>query len=113
MSPEHLDDFGFHEIRFSGPVIDARDLRIWWHDILRQHGRYKGYFLFLTLPGDAEANKYLRELGQELHLITGRKLLVVILTDMAILRKDFDKDFLPIAVNNQIMQGYSLQVAEQ
>lgn len=113
MSPENLGDFGFHEVRFSGPIIDAKDLRSWWHDILRHDGHYKGYFFFLTLPSDEEANKYLREFGEELHLITGKKLLVVILTDVAILREDFDKDFLAIAVNNQIGQGYSLQIAEQ
>jgi hypothetical protein len=113
MSPEDLGNIGFHEVSFSGPLLDAKELRNWWHNILRHHGHYKGYLLFLTLPSNEEANRYLRDFGQELHLITGKKVLVIILTDMAILRHDFDKNLLPIAVNNQVMQGHSLKMAEQ
>ncbi|MEK6575574.1 MAG: hypothetical protein AABZ58_14795, partial [Chloroflexota bacterium] len=52
-------------------------LRRWWHEIQRLGGRYSCYAIFLVLPSDREAIRYLHEFGKELDLISGEDCLVV------------------------------------
>ena len=63
------------------PPADFRErfaLREWWHQIRRQSGRpYACCGMFLLLPSDQEAIRYLAEFGDEIDMISGEDCLVL------------------------------------
>ncbi len=46
---------------------DRHSVREWWHEILRNHGHYSCYAIFLTLPSDTEALRYQQQNIEFLH----------------------------------------------
>lgn len=58
---------------------DPHSLREWWYTILRSHGKYPCYAIFLVLPSDKEVVKFLQESSGELHLISGKHCLIILL----------------------------------
>jgi hypothetical protein len=91
---------------------DSHHLRAWWHKVLRDHGKYFCFAFVLVLPGDAEAIRYLTELGSELDQISGEDCLVIALADLGVRRPGFDKELWTAAVEAQTSKGHSLTVAE-
>lgn len=95
------------------PPEDPKDpysLRKWWHQILRDHGRYSCYAILLVLPLDTEARRYARDFDAELNLISGENCLVI-----GIGRNDFKRfgfDTWGRLVDMQVSQGHSLKVAQ-
>lgn len=74
------------ERRASGPPLpeyphDKGSLRAWWHAILRLHGRYSCYALFLILPSDEEAFRYAKDYENEIDQISGNDCLIIALSD--------------------------------
>jgi hypothetical protein len=64
-------------------IVDIKDraqLRAWWHDLQRSEGHYSCYAIFLLLPSDTEAIRYLVDFGQELDVISGNNCLVIALS---------------------------------
>lgn len=95
-------------------VIEGKDrnaLRDWWHEILRTHGRYSCYAIFLTLPSDTEALRYLTNYGNELNLIAGENCLVVTLSTTGFQRTGFDNEGWRKFIEEQTSNGYSIIVA--
>ncbi len=120
-----------NRIEKSLPPSDLKDrhaLRKWWHGILRDHGRYSCYAIFLVLPSDKEAIRYLTDFGSELDVISGENCLVIAFGKTEFRRSGFDTDvekgsllgrfssFLDdawnAAVREQISQGYSVKISE-
>lgn len=89
------------------------ELREWWHDILRNFDRYKCYAMFLCLPADKEAIKYLTDYGRELDLISGKDCLVMGFSKGEFRRSGFDSRLWDNAVDEQVSQGYSLEIAKK
>lgn len=61
---------------------DASKLREWWHNIIRTHGKFDLYGLFLILPSDTSVISYLRKQSAELNQISGEKCLIMAMTDI-------------------------------
>jgi len=98
-------------------VDDVRSLREWWHTILRNRDKYPCYAIFLVLPSDQEANKYLTDFGKELAVVTGKDCLVIVLgsdsffTIGNVNQREYD-DFYVRAIEKHISEGESVKVAE-
>lgn len=124
-------DGGLEHVAASAPILslDRRTLRDWWFGILSNYGKYTCCAIFLALPSDREAIKYLEEYGQELNLITGDNCLVVFMSDSWISGTSMnqkDKDVLADVKNKlqypqfdlqsviqeHVSKGYSLDVAQ-
>lgn len=56
-------------------------LREWWHEILRLPRNYSCYAFLLALPSDKAAIKYLKKYSDELHQISGKDCLVIVLQE--------------------------------
>jgi hypothetical protein len=90
----------------------SKDLKKWWHEILRNYGRYSCYAIMLALPSDTEVVNYLRSFGKELDLISGEDCLLIALTMQGFWRFGFDYAIMEAAFNEQVSEGYSLEVAK-
>jgi len=93
-------------------IVSNRSIREWWHQILGRYDRYPSYAMLLALPSDNEATRYLKEYGKELHLISGKACLVITLSSLGFIQYGSDDDIMPLAVEEYVAEGYSLQVAE-
>jgi hypothetical protein len=113
------------------PPSDFRDrstLREWWHGVLRDHGRYSCYAIFLALPSDKETLRYLIDFGNELDIISGEDCLVIALGKSEFKRSGIDEEikkpsiserfsnFLEeawnAAIKEQVSKGYSVKIAQ-
>jgi hypothetical protein len=106
---------------------NRRGLREWWHSILRNYDRYACYAIFLILPSDKEAIRYLTHFGQELQVISGRNCLVLALgkDEVGRVMSFYDRTRLlresriskiighlwSVTIRKQVSEGYSIQVA--
>lgn len=97
-------------VAFKWGEENRKNLRDWWHQILREHGKYSCYGFFLVLDGDKETVRYLKEYGNELEHISNDNCLIMSLTDDNFLYYDFGKSSWENAVETQIKKGYSVQV---
>jgi hypothetical protein len=109
-------------------TADRQALRAWWHGLRRDHDRYACYAIFLVLPSDSEAIKYVTEYDRELHLISAENCLVIALGKAEFKRSGYESAFQsaparkPIsavvngiwarAIRKQIHEGYSVTVAQ-
>jgi hypothetical protein len=91
---------------------DKAELRHWWHEILRDHGRYSCFAILLILPSDKEAIRYLTEFSRELHLVSGENCLVLGMGKTDLRYFGFDEQLWRIAIEEQAFEGYSLKVAQ-
>jgi len=89
------------------------ELREWWHEILRTYDRFKCYAIFLCLPADKEAIRYLTDFGRELDLISGKDCLVLAFSTTEFKRAGFDSYLWEYAIDEQITKGYSLEIAKK
>lgn len=110
-APDSQSD-GALSIRPFPSFPERSSLRLWWHDILRHHGRYSCYAIFLLLPSDKAAMHYLTNFGRELHLISGNSCLVIALSEARSKRFDFDDKVWDVAVREQVSEGYSIRIAQ-
>jgi hypothetical protein len=93
-------------------VADYRLLREWWHQVLREYGRYQCYAFFLCLPSDEEAVKYVANFSKELDLLSHENCLVITLSKTGFRRSGYDETVWNLAVNEHISEGYSMTVAQ-
>jgi hypothetical protein len=101
-------------------IYDRRSLREWWHTILRSHGKYPCYAIFLVLPSDKQVTKYLYEYGKELHFVSGQNCLILVLGSNFYytigLYEDTDHrrsdDYLIESIATHVSQGESIQIAK-
>lgn len=91
---------------------DRYSLREWWHGVVRDHGRYSCYAIFLLLPSDEEALRYLINFGKELDLISGENCAVIALGRTEVRRSGFDKRVWRAIIEGQATEGYSIKVAQ-
>jgi hypothetical protein len=87
-------------------------LREWWHNILRSHGKFSCYAIFLVLPSDKQALTYLTEFGKEIDLISADDCLVVALGGTDFRRSGFDEKLWNIAIKQQIDDGHSINISK-
>jgi hypothetical protein len=94
---------------------DRIALRKWWHDILRNHGRYECYVLFLVLPSDKEAIQYLKESGRELDLLSGSNCALITLSNekskLPGSYEKFDDEMWGELIAEHFTDGYCVRVA--
>lgn len=87
-------------------------LREWWHGILRNHGKFSCYAIFLVLPSDKQAIQYLTEYGKEIDLISGDDCLIIALGGTDFRRSGFDEKLWDVAVKQHVDDGYSIKIAK-
>lgn len=94
--------------------ISTREhLRAWWHDLLRAHGRFYCYGVFLMLAADKEARKYATEYAGELHQASGKNCAILGLGRVPEQSGEvFDPSAWRQAVDQQVEEGNSLPIAE-
>lgn len=91
---------------------DPHSLRTWWHSILRKYGQHSCYAVFLLLPSDKEAIRYLSEFGKELDLITGKECLVIAFGKTEFKGPKFDDDIWSTVVDEHVAEGVSVKIAK-
>ncbi len=97
----------------NAPILTDRHLlRDWWHGILRDYERYSCYAIFLMLPFDKEAIRYLVNFGRELDLISGENCLLIALGKTEFRRSGFDEKAWNTTLEEYISEGYSIKVAQ-
>lgn len=83
-------------------------LRNWWHELIRENGKYHCYLILLALSSDKEAVRYFKEYGREIDVITGNNCLVIALTSNLIEESNsWNK-----AIDEHIEKGYTVKIAE-
>jgi hypothetical protein len=89
-------------------------LRRWWHNILREYGRFSCYAIFLMLPSDKEAIKYFVEFGDELDLITSSDCLIIAFSknEFHTPVHPYDDQIWQSVIGQQITEGHSVKVAD-
>jgi len=101
--------------------LDKKNVRDWWHNVWRNHGRFDCYAVFLILPSDKETIRYLMDFGREAEIVSGESCLVITLSKTGFgFNKSFkDDDDLglmdrlhKIAVTEHAMNGYSDNFAQ-
>jgi hypothetical protein len=105
-------DYNIAPVRGFPNPKDRSELRHWWHEILRKHKVYSCFAIFLVLPSDKEAIRYLTEFSRELHLISGENCLVLGMGKTELRYFGFDEQLWRIAIAEQTFEGYSLKVAQ-
>lgn len=91
---------------------DHTHLRQWWHELLRNYGRYACYAVLLALPSDKEAIRYLTDFGMELHLISGKECLIIALTKTEFkIYEFFDEKAWIEMIHEHVIEGFSIEVA--
>jgi len=89
-------------------------LRDWWHQILRDHGRFNCYAFFLCLPSDTEALKYLRNFGKELDFLSDKNCLVIAVSKSDFKRLGLSKEGIwKASIREQVSNGYSVTIARR
>ena len=108
---------------------DRHALRDWWQNILRDYDhRYSCSAIFIILPSDKEAIRYLSDFGTEIDIISGDDCLVIVLGKAEFKRSGFDEkmqrptmserltSFLEeawkVAINDHVSKGYSVKIAQ-
>lgn len=86
-------------------------LREWWHQVLRDHERYRCYAFFLCLPSDRDAIEYVTKYRKELDALSGNNCLIIFLSKVGFRRSGYDKTIWNFAINEHIQEGYSITVA--
>lgn len=86
-------------------------LREWWHQVLRDHERYRCYAFFLCLPSDRDAIEYVTKHRKELDALSGNNCLIIFLSKVGFRRSGYDKTIWNFAINEHIQEGYSITVA--
>ncbi len=92
-------------------VIQNRSaLRDWWHSVLRDYGKHKCYGLFLVLPGDVKAIRYLARSGEELELISRNDCAILVMSDVTCASRPprISEDTWAIAIDEYITHGHQL-----
>jgi len=92
--------------------ITAMQLRAWWHEILRNYGKYPCSAFVLALPQDTQVISYLTKFGRELDLISGENCLVIALSDANVWCSEFDEDRWDASISAQVFNGESLKIAK-
>ncbi len=87
---------------------DKHQLREWWHEILRDYGRYSCYAVFLVLPSDKEVFHYLNRHGKELNVISGENCLVIILSEGRFRRFDFTEEVWETVLEEHFTEALSV-----
>jgi hypothetical protein len=104
--------FNYHLVDGFPEIWDKAAVRRWWHNILRNNGRYSCFAIFLVLPGDREATRYLNDFSRELYLVTGEYCLVLGIGTTDVQSSGFDEQLWKATVKEQVFEGYALRVAE-
>ena len=118
-SATSASDIAAYYDRVSYPTLDGERqdqwiVRDWWHQVLRDNGRYQCYAFFLCLPADVEAVQYLEDFGKELDVLSGQNCLVIALTNTNFKCSGLSKDVLwNMAANEQVSEGYSVGIARR
>ena len=89
-----------------------RSLRIWWHYILREFRKYPCYAVFLLLPSDKEAIRYLSEFGKELDLLSGKDCLVIAFGKAEVKGPKFDNNTWATVVDEHVSEGISITLSK-
>ena len=94
----------------SPPIGGSKDsLRAWWASV-REKGQYKSYAIFLVLPSDRAASRYMSEFGKELHLLSGKDCLVIALGSHSWKPPSFDAKAWSDTVREHSQGGQCLQI---
>jgi hypothetical protein len=92
---------------------DRRSLREWWHSILRNAGRFSCYAIFLVLPSDKEAIRYLSYFGKELDILSGENCLIIALSDTEARCPGVREELWQVAIAEYASRGASAEVARR
>lgn len=87
-------------------------LRNWWHEIIRNYGKYSCSAVVLALPNDTQVLSYLSTFGRELDLISGENCLVIAVSDADVWCSGFDEIQWNNAINAHVFNGESLKIAK-
>ena len=90
---------------------DARSLREWWYEILRNYGKLPCFAVFLVLPSDKVVVKYLQKAGNELNIISGQQCLIIVLGNDYFRTFGLHDEYWIEASANHVTTGESVQVA--
>jgi hypothetical protein len=83
-----------------------------WHHVLRSHGKYFCYAVFLLLPSDIEAIRFFKEFGKELDMISGKECLVLAFGKTEYKGPEFDSEIWTAVVDEHIADGISVTLAK-
>jgi len=116
---------------FVRPIPDGKDkpkLREWWHEVIRVRGRlYPCYAMFLIVPSDREAIRYLVDFSNDAEVVSGKNSLVITLSEsgfrcwgpygwvekpIAPPDPNVFGQFRSTAIRASASRGYSVQVAQ-
>ena len=98
------------------PSVDESNIKEWQHELFRKYGKSSCYALFLVLPSDFEAIRYITRYSEELHLISEDNTLVLALSQnsykIPISTSEYPDYYWNRVVKRQIIEGLSLKVAK-
>jgi hypothetical protein len=114
ISSNYYEDYDIRRRTINASSLDIADkssIRNWWHEIMRNYGKYACYGMFLILPSDKETIRYLTEFGKELNFISGDNCLVIVLSKDAFKSPSFNQGLWNEIVGEHSDEGYSIKFA--
>lgn len=94
------------------PPPDVKQLRDWWHNILRKHDRYRCYAVFLAFSSDQAVLNYLMLSHDEVDIMSGENCLVLVFNDQGFLSMGPDQKLWEVMLAEHFGKGYSAKFAE-
>ena len=94
------------------PPLDLKQLRDWWHNILRKHDRYLCYAVFLAFSSDKAVLNYLMVSHDELDILSGENCLVLVFNDSGFLSMGPNQKLWDVILAEHFGKGYSAKFAE-
>jgi hypothetical protein len=108
----NIMDFGITH-PMSVDISPREQLRAWWHDLLREYGRFYCYGIFLMLEADTQALSYVKEYAFELNQASGKNCAILGLGEIpGESPAEFDKKRWCEVACKQVEEGNSLKIAE-
>jgi len=91
---------------------DQNVVRNWWHNLLRNHGKYSSYAFFLILPSDKAAINYLVDYVDEIDLLSNKNCLALLFGKNRAISSNMDKEAWGKLVYEYVKENFSIKLAE-
>ncbi len=94
------------------PPLDPRQLRDWWHEVIREHGYYPYYAILLAFSADAQVDSYLMQHAAELSRLSENKCLVIVYSDLGLVSLGPNLELWHLMLPSQVHEAHVARLAE-
>ncbi len=94
------------------PPSEPRQLRAWWHEVIRKHGHYPCFALFVAFGADEQVDLYLMENAAELSRASGKHCLMIVHSNLGFVDLGPDMVLWHLVLTQQVRAAHAAVLAE-